>query len=143
MSQQMPDPGWSQYRRQTDDDHIRTLVILHRVFGGITAAGSCCLLGYITFVFGIIGLSFADKSPSAPPAAVGGALIVIWVCMVALVSALSILNFLCANWLRDRRNWMAIAVVSAINCLHMPLGTALGVFTLIVINRQTVRETFQ
>jgi hypothetical protein len=54
----------------------------------------------------------------------------------------SILNFLCANWIRDRRHWVGIVVVSAINCLNIPLGIALGIFTLIVVNRPAVREQF-
>ena len=33
-------------------------------------------------------------------------------------------------------------VVACVNCLHMPLGTVLGVFTLIVLFRDSVRELF-
>ena len=34
-------------------------------------------------------------------------------------------------------------VVAAINCLHMPLGTVLGVFTIIVLIRQSVVELYE
>ncbi|MEM8952941.1 MAG: hypothetical protein AAGD22_02205 [Verrucomicrobiota bacterium] len=34
-------------------------------------------------------------------------------------------------------------VIAAINCIFVPLGTALGVFTIIVLNRQAVQQLYQ
>lgn len=138
------DPSWLQYQDQMNQENLRTLVILHRVYGGITALLSCCVAGYVTFVLGLVGIAVTQDphgGPAPPPVAVG-AVVVIWGVVILFVFALSIVNFLCANWLRDRRNWTGVVVVSAFNCLHMPLGTALGVFTLIVVNRPNVRAQF-
>jgi hypothetical protein len=34
-------------------------------------------------------------------------------------------------------------VASAIVCAHAPIGTALGVFTIVLLMRQSVRDLFQ
>ncbi|HVT14223.1 MAG TPA: hypothetical protein VHE55_18315 [Fimbriimonadaceae bacterium] len=126
-----------------NQENLRTLEILHRVYGGITALLSCCVACYVTFVLGILGFAASqDRHAGGPPVAVVGIFAVIWIVVIALVGGLAIMNFVCANWLRDRRNWTGVVIVSAFNCLHMPLGTALGVFTLIVVNRPNVRSLF-
>ena len=33
-------------------------------------------------------------------------------------------------------------VIAGINCLHIPLGTLLGVFTLVVLGRESVRKLY-
>jgi hypothetical protein len=34
-------------------------------------------------------------------------------------------------------------VVAGINCLHIPLGTVLGIFTIVVLCRESVRELYE
>ena len=50
--------------------------------------------------------------------------------------------FLAARYLAARRRHMFCVVVAAISCAFSPLGTVLGVFTLIVLYRPSVREQF-
>ena len=33
-------------------------------------------------------------------------------------------------------------VIAAINCLHIPIGTMLGIFTFIVLGRDSVRKLY-
>ena len=40
---------------------------------------------------------------------------------------------------RRRRYWFAF-VIACIECLFMPFGTALGVFTIIVLSRESVKK---
>ncbi len=44
--------------------------------------------------------------------------------------------------LARRRSWTFCLVVASIECLFMPYGTVLGVFTIIVLLRPTVKELF-
>lgn len=44
--------------------------------------------------------------------------------------------------LHRQRRWMFCMVAAALACLFVPLGTVLGVFTIIVLNRETVRTRF-
>lgn len=56
---------------------------------------------------------------------------------------MGVLNFLAIGRLRRKTGYTFLTVVSAINCVNMPLGMALGVFTLIVINRDEVKRVLQ
>ncbi|MFI5387561.1 MAG: hypothetical protein ACHQ50_15745 [Fimbriimonadales bacterium] len=143
MSEQSHDPAWLQYQQQMNDENVRTLVILHRVYAGLIALGSCCVGGYFVFILGILGAATASKPQDAPPPVVGAMVTTICLGVMGFLVLKAILNLLAANWLRDRRNWTGIVIVAAIDCLNIPLGAALGIFSLIVINRPTVRSTFQ
>jgi len=57
--------------------------------------------------------------------------------------ASGVLNLLSAFFIRARRYRTFSFIVSGINCLHTPLGTALGVFTIIVLIRDSVRELYE
>jgi hypothetical protein len=72
----------------------------------------------------------------------GGILLAFGVGIFLIVGAVSVLSFLAANWIRDRIKWTAVIVCSAILCLNIPVGAALGIFTIIVLNRPSVRSLF-
>ena len=48
-----------------------------------------------------------------------------------------------ARFLVQRRNHRFCLVLAGVTCLFMPLGTILGVFTLIVLMRDSVQQSFQ
>jgi hypothetical protein len=54
-----------------------------------------------------------------------------------------ILNLLSGLFILRRKYRYFSLVVAAINCLHIPLGTVLGVFTIIVLIRQSVVELYE
>jgi hypothetical protein len=55
----------------------------------------------------------------------------------------SVCNLLSGLWIRARRNRVFSLVVAGINCFQVPLGTALGIFTIIVLMRDSVRELYE
>jgi hypothetical protein len=51
--------------------------------------------------------------------------------------------FLAGRFLRSRRHYMFCLVIAAIMCMMMPFGTVLGVFTIIVLMRPSVKSLFE
>lgn len=144
MAEHNPDPAWIEYQNRMNDENIRTLVILHRVYAGFMGLFSCCFGAYFLLIVGVAGMASASpKSDNPPPPGLFAFMAGIWGFLVAGFVAVLILNLLCANWLRDRRNWVGVIVASGFNCLTGVLGIGLAVFTLIVVNRPAVRSTFQ
>jgi disulfide bond formation protein DsbB len=45
--------------------------------------------------------------------------------------------------LAQRRRYLLCMVVAGIACIFMPFGTALGVFTLVVLSRPAVKAAFE
>ena len=54
-----------------------------------------------------------------------------------------VLNSISGLCLRARKFRMFSLVVAGINCLHIPIGTVLGVFTIIVLIRDSVRQLYE
>ena len=53
-----------------------------------------------------------------------------------------VLNLLSAGFLWQKRNRLFSIVIAGLDCLQIPFGTALGVFTIIVLSRESVRELY-
>ncbi len=55
----------------------------------------------------------------------------------------TVANFLTAYYLQKTKNRMFCIVIAAINTLNMPLGTLLGVFTILHLIKPTVIELYE
>jgi len=56
--------------------------------------------------------------------------------------ALSICILIVGTRLAQHRAWMFCLVIAGIECILMPFGTVLGVFTLVVLMKDTVKDLF-
>ena len=52
-------------------------------------------------------------------------------------------DFCAARWLRAKKNRLFTIGVAIVNCFWFPLGTALGVFTIIVLARESVQALYR
>ncbi|MDB6020061.1 MAG: hypothetical protein JWR19_4550 [Pedosphaera sp.] len=84
------------------------------------------------------------SQPNAHPPPKEFLKIFIWfyIFMGTLFASAGALNLLSGLFLRQRRHRTFSIVVGALNCLQIPFGTALGVFTLIVLSRNSVRAAY-
>lgn len=53
-----------------------------------------------------------------------------------------VLNWIAAKRIEERKGSTFVQVIAAFNLLFQPFGLILGVFTLIVLNRPTVKDAF-
>ena len=60
-----------------------------------------------------------------------------------IACAMATANFMSARYIKKRKNKTFSIVVAAINCLQMPFGTVLGVFTIIVLMRPSVQSSYE
>lgn len=134
----------SYYQAQQDQEHLRLLALFHYIYGGLIILGSCIFIFHIVIGLGMLLSpgSFGSGNQAPPPAAgwmftlMGtGAILAGW--------TLGGLTIYAGKCLKEHRADTFITVISALNCLNVPLGTLLGVFTLITINRPSVKPLFQ
>ena len=59
-----------------------------------------------------------------------------------IVAALAACNFVVGYSLGQRKNYVFCFVIACLICINVPLGTILGVFTLLVLSRPSVKESF-
>jgi lysylphosphatidylglycerol synthetase-like protein (DUF2156 family) len=128
-----------------DRQHLRLLSIFHYIVGGIIAFFSLIFLGH--FFIGISMItspeSFPTESSGAPlPKEFGYLFAAIGGTMVLLGEALAISTIFSGRFLsRHKKYWFSF-VIACILCVFTPFGTILGVFTIIVLSRQSVKELY-
>jgi hypothetical protein len=126
-----------------DAEHLRLLSIFHYVVAGMTALFACFPCIYL--VLGILFVSGAldhGKGNEAPPASVGWLLIAIAGVLILTGWSVAIAILVAGRFLARRAHYLYCFVVAAIECILMPFGTVLGVFTIIVLSRTSVRSLF-
>jgi hypothetical protein len=125
-----------------DGEHLRLLSIFHYVVAGMVALFS--LFPVIHRVIGIMRVTVPGHlGPGAPPPPfVGWLFIVFAVLFILCGEAMAVLILLTARFLSRRKHHLFCLVIAGIECLWMPFGTVLGVFTLIVLLRESVKDLF-
>lgn len=131
---------------QADHDQLRMLAIFHYVFAGLNGFGA--LLGALYICMGSFITAGAFNGlggggGAAPPAPAGwiiigtGSAIMLWALLtVALevAAAVSLQN--------GKRKTLCI-ICSILHFLNIPLGTALGIFTLVALNKPGIKTFFE
>ena len=131
---------------QPNLEHLRLLSIFHYVMGGITGLFSLFPIIHVSMGIAIVAGGFGSTSSGSggpPPSFMGWFFIVIGGTIILLGETLAICTILAGRYLSTRQAWTFCLVVAALNCLHMPLGTTLGVFTIIVLIKPEVKKLFQ
>ena len=84
------------------------------------------------------------KSPTQPmpPQVFFDAFVWFYLFMGVLLLAALVLNVLSGLFLWRRQHRVFSLVIGGLNCLQIPFGTALGVFTILVLSRDSVRELY-
>ena len=67
---------------------------------------------------------------------------VLGICM-ALAGGLAVCMFISGRKLRQRKSRMFSLIIAGIECLMMPFGTILGIFTLMTLNNASVKELYR
>ena len=121
------------------DTHVKVLGILHIALGFLGAVGALAVLVIFGGIAGIVGIS-ASADPDARLAipilgAVGGviAVFILLVSVPGIIAGFGLINY---------RPWARILtiILSAINLISIPIGTALGIYGLwVLLSSQTER----
>jgi hypothetical protein len=123
-----------------DAEHLQLLSIFHHVVALV--AGLFSLLPSLHLAFGVAMISgeLGDGEPMFPvvgwfvAALAGGLMLAGLAFAVCLVIA--------GRSLMQRRRYTFCLVIAGLSCMAAPFGTVLGVFTILVLVRPSVRELF-
>lgn len=136
-----PQPG------SEDASHLKVLAICHWVLGGLTI-----LFGFFPIVHITMGIMIVNGKFGPPPstqnsfpgfdATFGWLFIVMGSFAMLLMWAMGILIISSGVCIHRRRKRMFSVVIAAITCAWFPIGTVLGVFTLMVLFRESVKQLY-
>jgi hypothetical protein len=132
-------------QRNIDADHLNLLSIFHFISAGLGLLGILFLIvdsAVMHFIF-TNPQFWQNQKGGPPPREILTFLIVFYIVLAVLIAFSSILNVLSGWFLHTRKNRTFSLIVAGINCVQVPVGTVLGVFTIIVLSRPSVREMYQ
>jgi Ca2+/Na+ antiporter len=139
METRLPNP-----QQILDDEHLRLLSIFYYVKGGITALFACIPIIHVVLglVFIIAPHAFGHGNDQ-PPAFLGWLFVILGSFLILFGWTFAVLAVITGRCLSRRKHYAFCFIVACIECLSVPFGTVLGVFTILVLNRQSVKELFK
>jgi hypothetical protein len=128
-----------------DEEHLQLLAIFHYVVAGLAALFSLFPLLYTTvgaiFIFAARH-GTAKPGEDLPPQFLGWIFAVLGSLLFLMGIAMAICILIAGRSLALRKRYSFALVMSCIECLFIPFGTILGVFTIVVLSRESVRGLF-
>lgn len=127
-----------------DTEHLRLLSIFHYVVAGIVAMCSLLPMLHIAMGIAIVAGTFDELGQNAapPPAIFGWMIVGVSAFFIVCGLAMAIVVAMAGQRIQQNRSHTFCLVVAGLECLFTPIGTALGVFTFIVLSRPSVKELF-
>jgi hypothetical protein len=127
-----------------DAEHLRLLTIFHYVLAALVALVACFPIIHLLVGIGLAGGAMASHGDGAVPGAFVGVFFAAVALFMILVGwAVAVAMALTGRNLAKRQGYIFCLVVAAVECTFMPIGTALGVFTIIVLLRPSVKVLFE
>ncbi len=126
-----------------DLEHLKLLATFHRVVSILIALFGCIPLIHLTIGIALLtgGLS-NDRHDLLPASFMGGLFVGIALFAITAFWTVAFLVFRAARRLETQRGYTYCLVIAGLLCMFMPFGTVLGVFTLIVLVRPSVKQLF-
>ncbi len=127
---------------QRDTEQLKILSIFWYIIAALQALGGCGVIAYIGFwvLIGLGMISSAEQpGDAAAGAGIGGFFVCFGVFLLVIVWGIALLNFSVARSLPTRKRRGLCLAMAAITCLFFPFGTILGILTLIVLSRPSVK----
>ena len=130
-------------RSNQDDEHLRLLGIFHYVCAGMAALFACFpIIHLVLGLMMVLNPRVFGPIKEQPPPFIG------WF-FVIFASGIMLAGWTFAGlvaWagrcLGRRKHYTFCLVTACVACLFMPMGTVLGVFTIIVLMRPSVKTLF-
>lgn len=133
-------------RASEDAEQLKVLSVFHYVMAALLVVIGCIAAAYFAFAGFVVAEMFKAMPPSAaappPPRELGWIFGGIGAVLAIGFLVMATLHFMCGRWLAARRNRSFCFIVACICCAFVPLGTILGIFTIVVLNRPSVRALF-
>src|SRR2546425_778516 len=125
-----------------DLEHLRLLAIFHYVVAGFSALIALFPVIHLVIGIAVVTGKLPDANNGAMPVAIGWLFITIAVIFISCGLAFATCLAVAGRFLARRKHYMYCLVMAALACALMPFGTVLGVFTIIVLQRDSVKSLF-
>ncbi len=123
-----------------DEKNLDLLANLHLVLGIITALMACIPIIYL--LVGIAMIAGGFNGAETAPRVVGLVFIILATVIILAGWAFAVLIIIASRKMKKRESFNFCITIAFLECLIMPLGTVLGIFTILNLNKESVKELF-
>jgi hypothetical protein len=123
-----------------EETNLDLLGALHIIMGILTALFAC--IPIIHLVIGIVMLTSDINGGEQAPRAIAFAFIVLASLIILVGWVLAFLIIMAGINLKKRKSYQFCTIMAFVECLIMPLGTVLGIFTIITLSKEPVKKLF-
>jgi hypothetical protein len=126
-----------------DAEHLKLLSIFHYIVAGLMALMACLPILHLVFGVAIVSGALDGAKSGPPPWFVGWFFVIAAAGAMLLGWTLAVCTAIAGRSLANRKRYLfclVVAGVMAVTC--MPFGTVLGVFTILVLMRPSVKMAF-
>ncbi len=127
-----------------DEQYLNILSIFHYVVGGITALFACFPVFHLAMGISILTGGFGPMPDDKFPFQIFGLMFVMIPACIILTGWVLAGSIVAAGYfLSTRQNYTFCLVVAGVECIFMPFGTVLGIFTIILLVKPAVKALFE
>jgi heme/copper-type cytochrome/quinol oxidase subunit 3 len=128
-----------------DEKHLKLLSLFHYIVGGILVLFACMPLLHLSIGIAVMCGVFdnAANSNQVPPVFFGLIFAVMGGLFFIFGQAIAWATIFSGRQIKNRKNYMFSFIVACVMCMFMPFGIILGIFTIIVLSRESVKQLYE
>lgn len=124
--------------------YLQWLSVFHYIVGGIGVLFACFPLIHVGVGLSMLFGAFPElASGNSPPMWFGLLFVVLGGLFFLAAQALAWLIIYSGVQLRKQQKYMLSFIVAGIMCIFFPIGTVLGVLTIIVLSKEPVKNLYE
>ena len=127
-----------------DQEHLKLLSLFHYIIGGLGFFFS--LFPIIHVIVGYLAIvspsSLGSESGDTPPEFFGWMFLIVGLVFILIGFICSACIVLSGKYIKHRKNYLFSFVIACIQCVFFPFGTALGIFTIVVLSKDSVKQLY-
>jgi hypothetical protein len=128
-----------------DRQHLKYLAIGHYVYAGLTAVFSLIWIAYFGFIWMFISSPALREGAETPPPS-SAELGIFFAVIMGFTLIFSLIYLACVimagRCLSRHKGYWFTFIIAILECFSVPFGTALGVLTLVVLLRDSVKVLY-
>jgi hypothetical protein len=129
--------------QNTDHEHLRLLSIFHYIVSGLAGFFACIPIIHLAIgLFIIMAPQKMGPANNQPPVAIGWLFVGLASFFILAGWTFAVLVLTAGRLISRRKHYQFCFIIACVECIFMPFGTVLGVFTILVLSRQSVKQLF-